>query len=113
MDTANKLPELEACGWYVRVKRTATEPHGWLVADCSTAPHGKDYARLFAAAPELLAACERLLADVWWDAMRADVVTDQARADIALAEAAIALAKKAPDPVADPVRHFRACGEGL
>jgi hypothetical protein len=47
---------------------------------------------LISAAPELLAACMRLLVNVQWDAMRADIVTDEARADIALAKAAIAKA---------------------
>ncbi|QND94344.1 hypothetical protein SY91_01743 [Burkholderia cenocepacia] len=47
-------PELEACGWYVRTKRTDVDAAGWLVADCSTSPHGKEYARLFAAAPKML-----------------------------------------------------------
>lgn len=48
--------------------------------------------RLMVAAPDLLAACKRLLVEVRWEAMRADEVTDEARADIALAEAAIAKA---------------------
>ena len=49
-------------------------------------------ARLIAAAPDLLAACKRLLVEVEWEALRADIVTDEARADIALAKEAIAKA---------------------
>ncbi|WP_321789327.1 hypothetical protein [Burkholderia pyrrocinia] len=110
MNEINTGPELEACGWYVRTTRTDVDTAGWLVADCSTVPHGKEYARLFAASPKLLAACERLLVNVRWEAMRADIVTDEARADIALAEAAIALAKLAPEAAPEPVRHITIAG---
>ncbi|MBY4799934.1 hypothetical protein K6W78_07945 [Burkholderia cepacia] len=41
-------PELEACGWFVRTKRTADDPTGALIADCSAAPDGAKYAREFA-----------------------------------------------------------------
>ncbi len=87
----------------MRVKRTAEKPHGWLVADCSTAPHGKEYARLFAAAPQLL------------DALR-DMVSDHAELSegtLQFARAAIAAATEPTDPITEQVRHFRACGEGL
>ncbi|WP_258181450.1 hypothetical protein [Burkholderia multivorans] len=54
MDTINELPELEACGWFVRTKRTEADPAGWLVADCSAmADRGARLAKLFAAAPEM------------------------------------------------------------
>lgn len=46
-------PELEACGWYVRTKRTDVDAAGLLVADCSIHPYGAEYARLFAAAIEM------------------------------------------------------------
>jgi len=54
-------PELEACGWFVRTKRTDTDSAGWLIADCSSTPHGADYARLFAKAPALLQSAKDLL----------------------------------------------------
>lgn len=50
MDTQHQAPELEACGWFVRTKRTAGDGAGWLIADCSSSPHGAEYARVFAAA---------------------------------------------------------------
>jgi hypothetical protein len=75
-------PELEACGWYVRTKRTAEDSAGWLVADCSSTPHGAEYARLFAASPKLLKAAQGLLRI----ATRNDV-TEQEQLEIA--EAAI------------------------
>jgi hypothetical protein len=53
MNEIQRRPELEACGWYVRTKRTDTAPEGWLVADCSSSPHGAEYARRFAAVHEL------------------------------------------------------------
>lgn len=46
-------PELEACGWYVRTKRTADDPTSWLVADCSAHPNGTAYAQVFASAFDL------------------------------------------------------------
>lgn len=48
--------ELEAIGWFVRTKRTDEDCAGWLIADCSTAQHGKEWARLFAASIRLRAA---------------------------------------------------------
>lgn len=53
-------PELEACGWFVRTKRTAEDSAGWIVADCSAHRHGAEYARLFAAAPKLLAVAQMI-----------------------------------------------------
>lgn len=61
-DTKHKPPELEACGWYVRTKRTADGGAGWLVADCSAHRHGSDYARQFAASGDMLTALETVLA---------------------------------------------------
>jgi hypothetical protein len=55
-------PELEACGWYVRTKRTAEDSARWLVADCSAHRHGSDYARQFAATGDMLTALETILA---------------------------------------------------
>lgn len=51
--------ELEAVGWFVRTKRTNEDSAGWLIADCSTAAHGREWATLFAAAPLLLAALRK------------------------------------------------------
>jgi hypothetical protein len=54
-------PELEACGWYVRTKRTAEDSAGWLIADCSSTPHGDEYARQFAATRDMLTALQEVL----------------------------------------------------
>lgn len=50
-------PRLEACGPFVHATRSINDEIGeaWLVADCSSSPHGAEYARLFAAAPDMLA----------------------------------------------------------
>ncbi|ARL52478.1 bacteriophage protein [Burkholderia pseudomallei] len=48
MPTIKRPPELEACGWFVRTKRTADDPTGALIADCSAAPDGAQCAREFA-----------------------------------------------------------------
>lgn len=53
--------ELEAIGWFVRTKRTDEDSAGWLIADCSTAQHGKDWARLFARSHDLLGIAKDLL----------------------------------------------------
>lgn len=82
MADAHQAPELEACGWYVRTKRTHEDSAGWLIADCSSTPHGADYARLFAAAPKLLKAAQGLLRI----ATRNDVPEAE---QLAIAEAAI------------------------
>lgn len=58
----HKVPELEACGWYVRTKRTAEDGAGWLIADCSRTPHGAKYARQFAASGDMLTALQEVLA---------------------------------------------------
>lgn len=62
MDAKHAPPELEACGWYVRTKRTAEDSAGWLVADCSAHRHGSEYARQFAASRDMLTALETVLA---------------------------------------------------
>lgn len=46
--------DLEAVGWFVRTKRTDQDSAGWFIADCSTAAHRKEWARLFAASLKLL-----------------------------------------------------------
>ncbi|MDN7489479.1 hypothetical protein QZM35_17365 [Burkholderia sp. AU45274] len=100
MDTTQKPPELEAYGPFVSARRGDTT---YQVADCSVHPHGKEYARLFAAAPRLL------------DALR-DMVSDHAELSegtLQFARAAIAAATEPTNPIVDPVRHFRACGECL
>ncbi|KVG33832.1 hypothetical protein [Burkholderia diffusa] len=52
--TIKHPPQLEACGWFVRTKRTADDPTGALIADCSAAPDGAKYAREFAVMPDAL-----------------------------------------------------------
>ncbi|UIY60045.1 hypothetical protein [Burkholderia cepacia] len=94
--------ELEACGWYVRTKRTDVETAGWLVADCSTVPHGKEYARLFAAAPKML---DRLRAAAEW------LTEANSPADLRnTIAAAIALATTAPEAAQEPVRVVTIAG---
>lgn len=98
-------PELEACGWYVRTRRTDVDTAGWLVADCSTIPHGKEYARLFAAAPRML---DRLRAAAEW------LTEANSPADLRnTIAAAIALATQAPEAAPPAVRHVTIAGEGL
>ncbi|MDS0850104.1 hypothetical protein [Burkholderia cenocepacia] len=95
-------PELEACGWYVRTKRTEVDTAGWLVADCSTVPHGKEYARLFAAAPKML---DRLRAAAEW------LTEANSPADLRnTIAAAIALATQAPEAAPEPVRVVTIAG---
>lgn len=102
MDTITTGPELEACGWYVRTKRTDIDTAGWLVADCSTVPHGKEYARLFAAAPRML---DRLRAAAEW------LTEANSPADLRnTIAAAIELATQAPDAAPEPVRHVTIAG---
>lgn len=95
-------PELEACGWYVRTKRTDVDTAGWLVADCSTVPHGKEYARLFAAAPKML---DRLRAAAEW--LTETNSPAELRNTIA---AAIALATLPAEEAPEPVRHVTIAG---
>ncbi|KGS43914.1 gp39 domain protein [Burkholderia pseudomallei ABCPW 107] len=95
-------PELEACGWYVRTKRTDVDAAGWLVADCSTVPHGKEYARLFAAAPKML---DRLRAAAEW--LTETNSPAELRNTIA---AAIALATLPAEEAPEPVRHVTIAG---
>lgn len=95
-------PELEACGWYVRTKRTDVDTAGWLVADCSTVPHGKEYARLFAAAPKML---DRLRAAAEW--LTETNSPAELRNTIA---AAIALSTLPAEEASAPVRHVTIAG---
>lgn len=95
-------PELEACGWYVRTKRTDVDTAGWLVADCSTVPHGKEYARLFAASPKML---DRLRAAAEW--LTETNSPAELRNTIA---AAIALATLPAEEAPEPVRHVTIAG---
>ncbi|VWD20470.1 hypothetical protein [Burkholderia contaminans] len=105
MDT-KQLPQLEACSWDVRTKRTADDPAGWLVADCSAAnERGSMLATLFAAAPDMAAILEIIAAD-------ADAGTIRLTSGVRLALDA-ALIKAGRKAAPEPVRHFRACGEGL
>ncbi|KAG0162957.1 hypothetical protein DFQ30_000966 [Apophysomyces sp. BC1015] len=53
MSEIKHTPNLEACGWFVRTRRTADDQSGLLVADCSRQPNGADNAKLFSAAPDL------------------------------------------------------------
>ncbi|KGW43990.1 hypothetical protein [Burkholderia pseudomallei] len=95
-------PELEACGWYVRTKRTDVDTAGWLVADCSTVPHGKEYARLFAASPKML---DRLRAAAEW------LTETNSPADLRnTIAAAIALATLPAEEAPEPVRHITIAG---
>lgn len=98
-------PELEACGWYVRTKRTDVDSAGWLVADCSTIPHGKEYARLFAASPKLLAALSGL-----YELVSTLSVPDEQYLRVTKAAAAIALATQAPEDAPVPVWHITTAG---
>ena len=98
-------PELEACGWYVRTKRTDVDTAGWLVADCSTIPHGKEYARLFAASPKLLA----LLEMIHLSFGGGNIITFSER-DIDEIGAAIIAATTAPEAAPEPVRHVTIAG---
>ncbi|CPG63590.1 bacteriophage protein [Burkholderia pseudomallei] len=98
-------PELEACGWYVRTKRTDVDTAGWLVADCSTVPHGKEYARLFAASPAMLAALSGL-----YELVSTLSVPDEQYLRVTEAAAAIALATEASEAAPEPVRHVTIVG---
>jgi hypothetical protein len=75
----HQSPQLEANGPYVLATQGGDK---WLIADCSTSPHGADYARLFAVSPKLLKAAQDLLRI----ATRNDVPMDE---QIEIAEAAI------------------------
>lgn len=109
-------PELEACGWYVRTKRTDVDTAGWLVADCSTVPHGKEYARLFAASPALLTVARQALALIGAMPHRDscfvpdDICKCGKDAAIAALDEAISLAKCAPEAAPEPVRVVTIAG---
>ncbi|VWD60749.1 hypothetical protein BLA18628_07178 [Burkholderia aenigmatica] len=101
-EEAKQAPELEACGWYVRTKRTDADAAGWLVADCSTSPHGKEYARLFAAAPKML---DRLRAAAEW------LTEANSPAELRQTiDAVISLAMTAPKAAPEPVQHVTIAG---
>ncbi|MCO1360353.1 hypothetical protein L0Y97_15435 [Burkholderia multivorans] len=104
MHKATTMPELEACGWFVRTKRTDVDPSGLLVADCSAAnERGSMLATLFAAAPDMADILEIIAAD-------ADAGTIMLTSGVRLAiDAALIKAgrKKAPEPV----RHFTINGD--
>ncbi|UQN71770.1 hypothetical protein L0Z11_26250 [Burkholderia multivorans] len=99
MDTITDLPELEACGWFVRTKRTDVDTAGWLVADCSAAnERGAMLATLFSASPNMAEILEIIAADA--DAGKVMIPSLLRTAiDAALIKAG---RKKAPEPV----RHF-------
>ncbi|WP_261547349.1 hypothetical protein [Burkholderia multivorans] len=119
MSEITTMPELEACGWFVRTKRTDVDAAGWLVADCSTVPNGKEYARLFAAAPQLRTVARQALAWIGAVPHGANCFVQDGTckcgkdAAIKSLDAALNLAECAPEEAPEPVRHFRACGEGL
>jgi hypothetical protein len=103
MDTITTMPELEACGWFVRTKRADVDPSGWLVADCSAAnERGAMLATLFAASPDMAEILEIIAADA--DAGKL-LIKSVLRTSI---DAALIKAgrKKAPEPV----RHFTMAG---
>ncbi|MDI3304883.1 MAG: hypothetical protein QJR04_26400 [Burkholderia multivorans] len=110
MHKATTMPELEACGWFVRTKRTDVDPSGWLVADCSAAnDRGSMLATLFAASPNMALALEMIAAED--DAARHNgtpLLTSGVRMTL---DAALIKAGRKEVPV--PVRHVRICGEGL
>jgi hypothetical protein len=64
-----------------------------VIAECDS----EDEARLIAAAPDLLMACERLFNEVQWESMRADIVTDEARANLVFAREAMRKATGRPE----------------
>lgn len=78
--------ELEAVGWFVRTKRTNEDSAGWLIADCSTAAHGRAWATLFAAAPRLLAALTAIRS-IEFGHSEADICAVRMECDAALAAA--------------------------
>ncbi|WP_176076882.1 hypothetical protein [Burkholderia dolosa] len=103
MDT-KQLPQLEACGWDVRTKRTADDPAGWHVADCSAAnERGSMLATLFAAAPDMADILEIIAAD-------ADAGTIMLTSGVRLAIDA-ALIKAGRKEAPDKVRHFTINGD--
>ncbi|EPS1221667.1 hypothetical protein ACVBR5_000898 [Burkholderia cenocepacia] len=135
MDTINDLPELEAAGWYVRMKRTDKSPAGWLVADCSPMiERGREYAKLFAGAPAMARALRFALDSLSGETSGVRIVLEQALVEAGL----IDISKPAPrfenvscsscgkdfgpgdagfshcdDHAHRSVRHFRICGEGI
>ncbi|MBR8376495.1 hypothetical protein KDW20_11975 [Burkholderia cenocepacia] len=115
-EEAKQAPELEACGWYVRTKRTDVDSAGWLVADCSTSPHGKEYARLFAAAPKLRTVARRALAWIGAVPHGANCFVQDGTckcgkdAAIKSLDAVLNLAEFVPDEAPEPVRHVTIAG---
>ncbi|WP_131754076.1 hypothetical protein [Burkholderia vietnamiensis] len=103
MNEITTMPELEACGWFVRTKRTDVDPSGLLVADCSAAnDRGSMLATLFAASPNMAEILEILAADA--DAGKVMIPSLLRTAiDAALIKAG---RKEAPEPV----RHITTAG---
>ncbi|WP_255218890.1 hypothetical protein [Paraburkholderia kururiensis] len=118
MNATKNLPELEACGWFVRTKRTAADPAGWLVADCSAmGGRGAEFAKLFAAS--------RAMADALLIALEGvPEIQSSVRLtmEAALVRAGLMTVEPQPERAgADdslghmhaPVRHIRICGDGI
>lgn len=98
MNNVKHLPALEACGWFVRQKRTDSDPAGWLVADCSPAKdNGAAYAERFAASGCLI---DALLLVATKTVLPSGI---RAVVDNALAKAGVC----APEPV----RHITIAGD--
>jgi hypothetical protein len=106
MDKIKQLPQLEACGWDVRTQRTADDPAGWHVADCSPAnERGSMFATLFAAAPDMAIVLEMLAAE-------ADAGTVMIPSALRLSiDAALIKAGRKAAPTA--VRHVTIAGGAL
>ncbi|AOI57409.1 hypothetical protein [Burkholderia diffusa] len=106
MKATTEVLELEAYGPFVSARRGDTTHQ---VADCSVHPHGREYARLFAAAPRLLVVAhdfEEVLRELnlFCECGRTDCRTTRLRE-------ALELAKNGLPTQTTTVRHFRACGE--
>lgn len=98
-------PELEAYGPYVSVRRGDTTHQ---VADCSVHPHGRDYARLFAASPKLL---DLLIKTRRYVGMVTEIAGDDPIFGVMdEIDAAIVAATTAPEAAPEPVRHVTIAG---